>query len=76
MAGRLVVALLLAALTAGCSSVREAYGTQTVSATSFRHAYGIQDGLAYAPPMDRKRNVFEQDCSKPVALDRGNLRCK
>ena len=29
-----------------------------------------------APPMDPKRKVNEQDCSKPVTLDGGNLKCK
>ena len=30
----------------------------------------------HAPPMDPKRKVNEQDCSKPVKLDGGNLKCK
>ena len=29
-----------------------------------------------APPMEPKRKVNEQDCSKPVNLDAGNLKCK
>ena len=29
-----------------------------------------------APPMDKTRKVKEQDCSKPVDLSGGNLRCK
>jgi hypothetical protein len=29
-----------------------------------------------APRLDRDRKVAEQDCSKPVDLFRGNLRCK
>jgi len=29
-----------------------------------------------APPMDPKREVIEQDCTKPVDLTRGNLKCK
>jgi hypothetical protein len=28
------------------------------------------------PPLEDKRKIAEQDCSKPVALDQGNLRCK
>jgi hypothetical protein len=62
MVGRLVLALLLASAAAGCSSVRE--------------NYGVQASLDYAPPMDRERKISEQDCSKPLDLDRGNLRCK
>jgi hypothetical protein len=29
-----------------------------------------------APPLDESRKVSEQDCSKPVDLQSGNLRCK
>ena len=29
-----------------------------------------------APPMDPRRKVTEQDCTKPVDLSRGNLKCK
>jgi hypothetical protein len=29
-----------------------------------------------APPLDESRKVSEQDCSKPVDLQAGNLRCK
>jgi hypothetical protein len=28
------------------------------------------------PPLDPNRGVSEQDCSKPVDLTRGNLKCK
>lgn len=28
------------------------------------------------PPMAAGRNIAEQDCSKPIDIDRGNLRCK
>ena len=34
-----------------------------------------QDG-AYAPPMDPTRKVSEQDCSRPIVTDRGNLMCR
>jgi hypothetical protein len=27
------------------------------------------------PPMDPNRKVHEQNCSEPLVLDRGNLRC-
>jgi hypothetical protein len=30
----------------------------------------------YVPPMDPQRDVTEQDCTKPVDLTRGNLKCK
>lgn len=29
-----------------------------------------------APPLDPARQVLEQDCSRPVDLTRGNLKCK
>ena len=29
-----------------------------------------------APPMDPNRKISEQDCTKPIVLDGGNLRCK
>lgn len=41
--------------------------------------YGSSAEMARAsqtPPLDDKRKIDEQDCSKPVALDQGNLRCK
>ena len=42
---------------------------------------GVVAGAAYAnpryvPPMDPVRDVSEQDCTKPVDLTRGNLKCK
>jgi len=30
----------------------------------------------FVPPMDPEREVSEQDCTKPVDLTRGNLKCK
>jgi len=42
---------------------------------------GVAAGALYAdprqvPPMDRSREVSEQDCTKPVDLTRGNLKCR
>jgi hypothetical protein len=34
----------------------------------------VEEG--YVPPMDERRKVSEQDCSKPVDITAGNLRCK
>lgn len=34
-----------------------------------------QDG-AYAPPMDPARKVSEQDCTRPIDTDGGNLMCR
>jgi hypothetical protein len=30
----------------------------------------------HPPPMDPKREVNEQDCTKPIDFSAGNLRCK
>lgn len=41
--------------------------------------YGSSAAMARAslvPPLEEKRKIAEQDCSKPVVLDEGNLRCK
>ena len=41
--------------------------------------YGSSAAMARAslvPPLEDKRKIAEQDCSKPVVLDEGNLRCK
>jgi hypothetical protein len=41
--------------------------------------YGSSAEMARAsvlPPLDEKRKIEAQDCSKPVVLDQGNLRCK
>jgi len=27
------------------------------------------------PPMDPSRKIAEQDCSQPIELDKGNIRC-
>lgn len=37
----------------------------------------ISEGLNYQPPpaMDPTRAVNEQDCSKPIDISRGNLKC-
>ena len=80
MASRLACLLLLLALAPACSSIRDGYGDQRdmpMSSLSFSDAYGKQTSrLTYAPPMDSKRNVASQDCSKPVSLEGGNLRCE
>jgi hypothetical protein len=36
--------------------------------------YGSRYGPAPAP--DPNRRISEQDCTKPIVLDGGNLRCK
>ena len=35
-----------------------------------------REELRNPPPLDPKREITEQDCSKPVDLTKGNLKCK
>jgi hypothetical protein len=43
----------------------------------FSDLYGGSAARAgLVPPMDQKRKVAEQDCSKPLTDNDGNLRCK
>jgi hypothetical protein len=35
-----------------------------------------EEELRNPPPLDPKREVTEQDCTKPVDLTKGNLKCK
>jgi hypothetical protein len=46
-----------------------------------RSGGGGGGGRAYldprkAPPLDPRRKINEQDCSKPIDLSAGNLKCK
>jgi len=81
---RLALALLVVFAAASCTSMKRdrpaanpsaSKGT-TYSAT--KEADLPASGGASAPKMESKRNVAEQDCSKPVDLTQGqgNLRCK
>jgi len=64
---RLAIVLLLVVAAASCTTERQ-YSSYGMSAT--------YSAAARPAPLDRARTVTEQDCSKPVALDRGNLRCR
>lgn len=59
-----VVALILAA---GCADNYDRSGGTPDMVVKDRE---------YVPSMDPKRTVTEQDCSKPVDVATGNLRCK
>jgi hypothetical protein len=63
-----ITVLLLLVLAAGCSSQpQDPYaGTST-------NPGGAE---AAAPPMDPTRKVSEQDCTRPIVDDGGNLRCR
>ncbi|HJY78887.1 MAG TPA: hypothetical protein VKE95_19750 [Burkholderiales bacterium] len=65
------------------ASFSEAFGSPKLPARyqsgALDEIYGSSAAMARAsvlPPLDDKRKIVEQDCSKPIALDQGNLRCK
>jgi hypothetical protein len=56
-------------------------GPSVASQMQSTGAHGGGGGRRYedprrAPPLDPRRKVNEQDCSKPVNPDGGNLTCK
>ena len=84
MAFRVAFAFLMMAAAAACSSTSSSpYSSPRMGPTdayrgsSYRDMYGPYTlPAAYAPPMDAKRKVVEQDCSRPLTENDGNLRCK
>ena len=54
--------------------------TTTSQTTQTGHGGGSsnqqREELRNPPPLDPKREITEQDCSKPVDLTKGNLKCK
>ena len=66
------IAILLAFLAAGCASNSD---------MSYRERPAYDTGLTVkereaVPPLDPKRKISEQDCSRPVEVAGGNLMCK
>jgi hypothetical protein len=62
---------------------RATHGDTSTSSTGGTRAGGggstLRGGLGElrpAPPLDPARKVSEQDCSKPIDPQAGNLRCK
>ena len=84
MAFRVALAFLMMAAAAACSSTSSSpYSSSRMGPTdayrgsSYRDMYGPYTApAAYAPPMDAKRKIGEQDCSKPLTDNVDNLRCK
>jgi len=64
---RPAIVLLLVLAAASCTTERQysSYGMST-----------RYPAAATPAPLDSARSVAEQDCTKPIALDRGNLRCR
>jgi hypothetical protein len=71
MVYRIALALLLLGGLASCAiidALLPPYGSVTQTNTA---------GPAQsAPRMEWRRKIANQDCSKPITLDQGNLRCR
>jgi hypothetical protein len=65
-----VLVLMLAACKTGPADTGDrSYGMSGSAANPLKPS-------ARVPPIDAQRKVNEQDCSQPVVLEQGNLRCK
>jgi hypothetical protein len=73
MARRIVLSILVLAAACACSTFDN---WRRTAGTRHQDMNASAGASAPAPKMDGKRKVAEQDCSKPIALDQGNLRCK
>lgn len=47
-----------------------------VGGSNRRAGGGMYGAYAAAPKLDPKRKISEQDCTRPIVHDGGNLRCK
>jgi len=78
------VAILLLALSCGVEAASGGKGApvgagpapSSASSGFTRGGSGRMPDPRAAGPLDPKRKVSEQDCSKPVDLTAGNLKCK
>jgi len=79
---RALIGTVLVGLACGCASKSDPGLAQGAPApTPPAQTYSWMDAPDYAvegliPGMERGRKVNDQDCSKPVDLNAGNLRCK
>ena len=75
---RTFIALMLVLASAACKNT----DTPDVPDLSYRTfdrteiSVTTTEATTAPPKLDATRKVAEQDCSKPVALDRGNLKCR
>jgi hypothetical protein len=69
-------ALLSAAPTATAPAATGRGGGSVVLGTGLVAGRALYTDPRYVPPMDPGREVSEQDCTKPVDLTQGNLKCK
>jgi hypothetical protein len=70
------IAALLAVLAVGCSGTGGRFDPNTVERRDTGTAANpvVQEG--HVPPMDERRKVSEQDCSRPIDTSGGNLMCR
>ncbi len=79
---KLLVLAAAVAATASCASrgtEPDAQGFRTSEAFYAQHEqpfYNVDSRKGNIYPMDASRSISEQDCTGPVPLDQGNLRCK
>jgi hypothetical protein len=73
-----MLALLVAALLAGCQHAGKVltYGAEDLPPPSPNPMDLVPGNTQATPELAPDRRVDEVDCSKPVDLSRGNLRCK
>ena len=62
-----VMLLLLALAVASCATLKQ---TGDLKSDLEMEAYGV------VPAGDPARKISEEDCTKPLTADNGNLRCK
>jgi len=72
------VALVVAALIAGCQHAGKVltYGAEDLPPPAPNPMDLVPGNTQATPELAPGRRIEEMDCSKPVDLSRGNLRCK
>lgn len=90
MNSRLLVLLILAVAVGGCASWRskpqqpaantaaipaQAAPPASTQSSSYMQVPGAYD-IGAVPPMEANRPINEQDCTKEVNLQAGNLKCR
>lgn len=75
MVFRLLIVLFVAAAVAGCAS-RSSKPAPAASKPSGYMEAGDTYSARNAPPMEEKRPVNVQDCTKEINLQAGNLMCQ
>lgn len=65
--------IVVALVTASCANRNFRDGSDVTAGTI---SADPERTVARPVPMDPRRTIAEQDCTKPIELDRGNLRCR